>query len=482
MNDRSRGQAPAFVFYRFPVVCLVVMKSIALSVVIVFCALIAGLAILIACADFTWHDQQRFGQIFLSALAFVGILLLSSSAVACFNPVWLWPIVGVLVIGALSVVYASHPLWAVTEIALLLASVGIGTFIFSLINEFGDRGDLILGGFLRLLLACMVLQFYVSFASALGHADLFFTPWSLLYGFSNMRFEGQFLTIVVPVLGGALCIPSGSNVRYPRGWDMFLMVSLAAMVFVAGTRGTIAAWLASAIIFWVLKGEARALAKRMLLAMVLGFVLAWLILHTVAWVTGQVVDYRFAGEQVFGLSAREILWSHAWAKIVEFPWLGVGPMHFASLGNRVAAHPHQALLQIASEWGLPVFFLIMAVVVIWLGRVFAGARSADAREGADLRWALLFSVLSSMVQSMVDGVLVMPYPQLWLAIVVGWCSARCLPDTSGEGVRIPFWLPMTLWAGANVLLVAVAVMSYPDLVGAAEYCGGGPRFWCNGRI
>lgn len=38
--------------------------------------------------------------------------------------------------------------------------------------------------------------------------------------------------------------------------------------------------------------------------------------------------------------------------------------------------------------------------------------------------------------------------------------------------------------GANVLLIAVAVMSYPDLVGAGEYCGGGggPRFWCNGRI
>lgn len=458
------------------------MKSKRLLITFVFFALIAGFAVLVAHPDLTWHDQQRLGQVVASVLALVGLLLLPLPRVVQANQAWLWPAVGVLVLGTLSATGALHPLWAATEVALLVASVGVGVFVFRLMREFRAKADLIWGSFLRLLLASMVLQFYVSFLSALGHADLFFTPWSLLYGFSNMRFEGQFLTVVVPLLGAALCIPSGSNVRYPRGLDTFLMVSLAAMVFVAGTRGTIAAWLVSAAIFWVLKGEARTAAKQMLLAMVLGFVLAWLILHTVAWVTGQVVDYRFAGEQVFGLSAREILWSHAWAKIVEFPWLGLGPMHFASLGNRVAAHPHQALLQIASEWGLPVFFMIMAVVVIWLVRVFAEVRSADAKEGSDLRWALLFAVLSSTVQSMVDGVLVMPYPQLWLAIVVGWCSARCLPDKPGEGVRIPFWLPMTLWAGANVLLVAVAVMSYPDLVGAAEYCGGGPRFWCNGRI
>jgi O-antigen ligase len=445
-------------------------------------AVMLGLMIWLPHPDFTWHDQQRLGQIAVSVLAFSGVLLLRSSGFLLVKPVWLWPAVGVLVLGVVSAVRAQHPLWAASEIALLLGSAGIGIFVFCLERAFKDRADLVFGVLLRILLGGMVLQFYVSFVAALTHVDLYFTPWILLNGFSNMRFEGQFLTIVVPLLGARLLLPEGAEIRYPRILDMFLMITLAGMVFVAGTRGTIAAWLVVSMSFLGLKTGGRVVAKRMLLAIAAGFVLAWLVLHAVTWVTGQVADYRFAGEKVFGLSLREILWSLAWAKVVEFPWFGVGPMHFASLGNWVAAHPHQALLQIASEWGLPVFFMIMAVVVIWLARVFTEVRSADAREGADLRWALLFAVLSSTVQSMVDGVLVMPYPQLWLAIVVGWCSARCLPDTPGEGVRIPFWLPMTLWAGANVLLVAVAVMSYPDLVGAAEYCGGGPRFWCNGRI
>ncbi|UCV22126.1 O-antigen ligase family protein [Ferribacterium limneticum] len=458
------------------------MKSKALSIIVAFSALIAGLVILVAHPDLTWHDQQRLGQIAISVLSFAGVFLLRYPRVVVVNPVWLWPAVSVLVIGALSAAFASHPWWAATEVALLVACIGISAFVFRLMREYGDRADLVLGSILRLLLAGMVFQFYVSFVSALAHAELFFSPWSLLYGFSNVRFEGQFLTIAVPLLGGTLCMPKDSSVRYPRRLDFFLMLSLASMVFVAGTRGTIAAWLAVSIMFWGLKEGARNTAKRMFLVMALGFVLAWLVLQTVSWVTGQPADYRFAGEQVFGLSAREILWQHAWAKIVEFPWFGVGPMHFASLGNPVGSHPHQSLLQIASEWGLPVFFMIMATVAVWLFKVFAEVRSGDAKMGAGLRWVLLFAVLSSMVQSMVDGVLVMPYPQLWLAITVGWCSARCLPRVQGGEKRIPGWLPLVLWGVANLLLIAVAVKSYPDLVGAAEYCGGGPRFWCNGRI
>lgn len=458
------------------------MKYWALSAIIAISAVITGLLIFIAHPDFTWHDQQRLGLITVSVLAMLALLSLSNSSVVRFDSIWVWPAVGILTLGAISVSFAKYPLWAATEYGLLFACIGISAFVFVAMSQFGDRADLILGSLLRLLLAGMVLQFYVSIFSAVAHADLFYTPWNLLDGFSNMRFQGQFLTIAVPLLWAALRLPDSSNVRYPLWLDITLMVSLSSMVFVAGTRGTIAAWLAIAILFFVFDGGARKIAIRMLVVITIGFVVAWLVLNSLNWVTGQTAEYRFASEQVFGLSAREALWRQAWEKIIESPWLGVGPMHFASLGNPVGAHPHQALLQIACEWGLPVFFMIMTVVVTWLARVVAEVRSTDESEASALRWALLFAVLSSLVQSMVDGVLVMPYPQLWLAIVVGWCSARCLPNKTGVGIRIPFWLPMTIFAGVNVFLVAVAVMSYPDLVGAAEYCGRGPRFWCDGRI
>lgn len=458
------------------------MKFWALVLVIFASALLIGLVILEAHPDLTWHDQQRIGQIAISSLAMLGMFFLGVPNSYKVNSSWFWSSLVILFFGLFSTLNSSHLFWASVEFSLLLANIGIGVFVFCLFGCFGVKADLVLGGFLRLLLSCMVFQFYISVISAAAHADLFFTPWSLLYGFSNVRFEGQFLTLVTPILAARLCIREEGGGRYPRWFDVFLMVSLAAMVFVAGTRGTIAAWLTISTLFLTFKGDAKFVAKRMLLVLGLGFVLGWLILTTLGWLTGQVSDYRFASDHVFGLSAREILWNHAWELILGSPWLGWGPMHFASVGNHVATHPHQALLQIASEWGLPLLSAVCYVVVIWVNRVFSGARSVEAHTSATLQWALVFASMSSLMQSMVDGVLVMPYPQLWLAIVVAWCSSRCLPAIQGREVRIPAWIPMILWGGSNALLIAVSVMSYPILVEGAGYCRGGPRFWCAGQI
>jgi hypothetical protein len=91
------------------------------------CGLVAvmlGLMIWVPHPDFTWHDQQRLGQIAISVLAFSGILLLRPSSVMRANPFWLWPAVGVLVLGALSASLALRPLWAASEVALLASLAG----------------------------------------------------------------------------------------------------------------------------------------------------------------------------------------------------------------------------------------------------------------------------------------------------------------------------------------------------------------------
>jgi hypothetical protein len=52
------------------------MKNSALSILLALSALLAGLIILVAHPDLTWHDQQRLGQIALFVLEFAGALLL----------------------------------------------------------------------------------------------------------------------------------------------------------------------------------------------------------------------------------------------------------------------------------------------------------------------------------------------------------------------------------------------------------------------
>jgi len=68
--------------------------------------------------------------------------------------------------------------------------------------------------------------------------------------------------------------------------------------------------------------------------------------------------------------------------ILAKPLFGFGPMHYSDIANRIAAHPHQAWLQWASEWGVP-----SALVITWL--VWKGARAVfrvmreRAASGAD---------------------------------------------------------------------------------------------------
>ncbi|MGE5470254.1 MAG: O-antigen ligase family protein [Bacteroidota bacterium] len=432
--------------------------------------------------DLTWHDQQRLGQIFLSLLAFAGCAVGWQTPRVRWSPVWLIAGAATIILGVLSSCFSILPVWALVEVALLICSIGIGAFVYSLAKLDAARADLILGGFIRILLGGVVLQFFVSYFSALMHAELYFIPWALLSGFSNVRHEGQFLSIALPLLGAELLAPEGGLRRYPRWLDFGLMIALACMVAVAGTRGTIAAWLLVSACFIPFGGRARQLAKRVSAAMAAGFALAWCMLKFATWVTNQEAMFRFSDKSALGLSAREIIWQDAFTKILENPWLGIGPMHFASLKSPIAAHPHQALLQIASEWGLPALCIVIFAVCVWMLRAFRFAIANDGKKETEIAWCILFSVSAAIIQSQVDGVLVMPYPQVWLAIVVGWGSAKFIDSRIGRSVLLPYWIPMVLFFIAVALLLAIGFHDYPALVGAPEFCPLGPRFWCHGLI
>lgn len=455
------------------------LKLFLLILALVAAAFLLGLAPLVRHPDLTWHDQQRLVQIMLALLAFVGLVGLCFKSECVLLPVWMWTGAGVLVLGLISSVVSAYPLWAMTELALFVCCIGIGAFVFSLAGAFPKQSDLALGVFIRVLLGGMVFQFYVAYIAMFAHPDLYFTPWMLLSGFSNPRHQGQFLTIAVPLLGAALLSSGIWRLRYPLWLDKFLIVSLASMIFVAGTRGTIVAWFCVALFFFVTGGGARKVSCQILFALMSGFVISWAMLYVAALVTNQDSALRTLD---FGLSAREIIWGEAWLATTNHPWFGVGPMHFASLKSKIAAHPHQAILQLTSEWGIPAFLLIATAVVLWLRRAYGIARCQEGTENSAIQWCILFSLTSSLVQSMVDGVLVMPYPQIWLAITVGWGCAKFAAPLSGKVYKIPGALLLSLLGIAVVWLVWVAIVSYPDLLGASEYSAYWPRFWCDGPL
>ena len=177
--------------------------------------------------------------------------------------------------------------------------------------------------------------------------------------------------------------------------------------------------------------------------------------------------------------------------IRERPWLGFGPMHFADIANDIAAHPHQAILQWASEWGVPSALCVM-VLAVRSGWVAMGMlrRCQLSMASVDLLRLCLFAALvGAMTQAMVDGVIVMPNSQLWLALVVGWLMALHVRQApAGDSRPLLYWAWMSASVLAVGLLVFVAIRDVPHLVERQRHYIGTsdgllqPRFWTQGVI
>jgi len=368
-----------------------------------------------------------------------------------------------------------------------------------------DRGLLAL---LFLIVAAQIAGFGAAYASALMADEIRLDAWLLIDGFSNPRFYGQFLTLALPLLLVPV-LSTGELRRYAAVASV--ITALAWMLAISsGTRGT---WLglgvAAAFLPW-LGGTGRRWAIGQLLATGVGLSLFWILLSLLPGVIGAEVGHHAGTRLTTSLSGRGPLWMMTIDLVLEHPWLGVGPMHFANVPNQIAAHPHQGLLQWAAEWGAPSALAVTALVLIGGWKVMRTIRQHPASTGETdvIRLCLLASVLASLVQAMVDGVLVMPYTQLWLTLCVGWLiglhrqvapaqmlkvGARPQPGDTAATVdarvtRCVIGAGVAFFLAASVYLGHVVVRDTPELQAREQWfvqTAGGlykPRFWRQGFI
>lgn len=442
--------------------------------------------------DLSWHDQQRIGQIsvvVLTALFAIRLAFVTQQ----FNPLESRArhlVVALVLAGAASSITARQPIWAFTEFSIALGCLAIAWMVVVTRDQIGDPLDRLLLGTVFFVCTALCLRFFVSYASMLatgaGKAD----PWLLLDGFSNLRFYGQFISLSLPLLAAPLLM-QGRLKRFAVP-AAILLVLWWAIAITTGTRGT---WLGmgAAVVWLMLAGaKGRQWATLNLMAALFGLIVCHFWLEWLPDWAGLPVANHPADRLTTSLSGREPLWQQAIEMILAKPLLGFGPMHYSDIANRIAAHPHQAWLQWASEWGVP-----SALVITWL--VWKGARAVfrimreRAASGAEtdvLRVCLAGSIAASLTQSMVDGVLVMPYTETWLALLAGWLFALHPRNTStSTTVPAPWrWGWAIALVAAAGLLVSIVARDLPRLdvreEAYAESFGGPfkPRFWRQGVI
>nr|WP_240997243.1 O-antigen ligase family protein [Pseudomonas viridiflava] len=442
-------------------------------------------------ADLSGHDAQRIAQLIIGILSILTLVFHSASGLICsiFEIRVKAVFVFFLIVGIASSSVAHQPLWAFSELALLVVSGGVVGAIVQNRRVHGARFDQFF--FVLVLFICLLktVQFLSSSIAGFLSPDRVLDADLLLQGFSNKRFYGQFQTFTLPLLILPLLIDS--NRRSIRTGILFLAGLWWMIAISGGTRGT---WLgmASAVCVLSLLGNAgRRWAGWQLLTASVGLFLYVLMFSVLpSWLGIEISN--FAGDRLnTSLSAREVLWQQAWTMIKERPMLGFGPMHFADIWNAVAAHPHQAILQWASEWGIPSTLCVMGLALYGLSTIGLLIRKSGLSDAPVdmMRLCLFASLVGALTQSMVDGVIVMPYSQLWLAIIVGWLLAL---HEWAEAPRPVNTLVYRAWLACLIaaasLLLFVVVRDFPDLdmkqQQFAQDFGGRflPRFWMQGVI
>ena len=466
-------------------------------IIVTMALLVSSLCIWDWSSAMSWHDSQRIGQII--TIAFVVILVplqgFQSNQFFILRERVKFFILFIVMGGVVSALLARQPVWALTEVAVMLGSLGTSWAVVLLRQRTMDGVDNIVFGAIFFVVTALCMQFLVAYFAAINSGIGLIDPWLLIRGFDNLRFFGQFSTLTLPLLAAPLLMKGGWY-RY-RFLAAAVLVGWWALAIVSGTRGT---WLGMAIASsWLLFAGtgARRWVMVQAAAALGGFFAFQLLMVWIPDFMGLIVANHAGNRLTTSLSGREDIWWQALNMIKQKPWLGFGPMHFADIANPIAAHPHQAILQWASEWGIP-----SAILVIWL--IWCAARAVfyrlNVQAGASDQYSVLHrclaaSMAASLAQSMVDGVLVMPYTQVWLAICSGWLfsihqqigNSNISPQFIGvtSSWRRAWATSLVLAAGmlAGILFRDVGQLNVKESQYAQEHGGHfQPRFWANGVI
>ncbi len=289
---------------------------------------------------------------------------------------------------------------------------------------------------------------------------------ALLPGFDNVRFFSHAQTVSLPLLA-LLAV----RIQDPTGQRFWWAVTAMwwSLLFVSGGRGTLLGVLAGTALvstMWA-DGVARYWCRALWLSGLAGLLLYLLVY--VAWPLSRgLVPFGFFSDAIARsvgdpVNGRWPLWSLAADLVLANPLWGVGPMHYAHEARdlQLGAHPHNWLLQLASEWGVVATgFAVLAIAMglwhLWCARRLAAQRGATERQTMA---AWLVVGLAVLTDGMVSGSMVMPVSQLWVAFYLGcawgWLASQRPKQQPRQAVGHRWWYRARAVCAAAVVLVLV---------------------------
>lgn len=252
-------------------------------------------------------------------------------------------------------------------------------------------------------------------------------------------------------------------------------------------------WQCSSVYFFF-KSHAKEFLKLnslILIAGLIGYLLLFKLIPTL--LENQVTVGWRPDKVITNTSGRLELWHYAIQYIIDNPWLGIGPMHYAYYPGPTHAHPHNSLLQWACEMGIPSTLLVISLIysglAAWIKKFYRLTNEKKMYVPSHLWIALFCSLCSGLIYSLVSGVIVMPLSQIMMVLIAGWMLGIYFQDQPAKPVSQKQHIAFMLLAGATLITLTYTVLpsllprliSYQDLP-YQDYPTFAPRFWKIGGI
>ncbi len=392
----------------------------------------------------------------------------------------------ILGLGVLSALLAAVPKMALLEVLLYFLLACFAIFIAAQRIVMGRFGDKVLLTVVMLAIVIYEAIFFRNYLFAvINHAQSFnFYP-----GFVHPRFLAQFLTWTLLLSSLPILLVSRQKRALRFGINSITYVVSGlwwAIAILNGAKGMLLGLLLAAIfgvVVW------RGAIKKWLLVQ-LQVIAIGAILYVVLFVL--LIPSSGFTPMDGSVTTRWPLWYEAIRLILAHPLLGVGPMHFAYHINSYAAHPHDSLLLIASEWGIPVLLLVLSLIV-WGAK--AWLHKFNRNDTNVISKVLAISLVAAAGHSLVSGILVMPLSQIMLALTIGWMVGvyyadqslpEVIPRCLGKELLLMLFMALAM-AGIIVGIVpAIFSLHFSAIQWFMQHPSHGfilnPRFWSQGWI
>lgn len=462
-----------------------------LIVVITYIALIAISPSLNFAPSYMYlHDSKRLLSLVLLALVLIHSM---SDPNACCNIIHIGNKVRngffmLLALACVSTLLAKTPRHALIEISIFASLCYLALFVAGLFHENKKVFIKRLTYALWISIGLYMFAFYVGYIAACVSKMPLRWPQPFT-GFNNIRSFNQYQLwalglVYLPLLAFEL----------KKSTRLMLHIALTCwwvLLFYSASRGVLLAWvagmLATALVYRKL---AWPFLRMQLIHIATGFCSYYFLFKVIptllqlTLITGTVLRET--------TSDRIELWMKAFHLASDFPVFGVGPMNYPFY-NFTMFHPHNSVLQLAAEWGLPATFIILSIAgygtYCWLNRFSAKKLATESKLNSSFAILLFFTLITNAANSLVDGVIVMPISQVMMFTIIGLMIAdytyRQIAVTPKMSPIIGF---RPIFAG--VVLATMVWSTLPEIErGLSGYERGfsmgpdivNPRIWINMR-